>query len=446
MMKSMSKRESIRWIAGRCGRAAGACGVIGWGACLAACAEPALVPGPAQREDPTPAAAFRIDADYPGGNIVVERIQGRTVWVAPDQRDTVPNQWWFYFSFRLRAPAQTPVAVVFTGRNPLGVRGPAVSIDGGAHWRWMGAGAVRSSRGADGRPAWSFDAEVPAGASEARYAFCPPYLESHLKAWLDRHRDHPNLAVETLVRSRAGRPVEMLRAGCLDRSRSAGVVIVTSRHHCCEAMATYALEGCLEAVLADDEAGRQWRKAWELVAIPFMDKDGVEAGDQGKYRAPHDHNRDYIDAPLYPEVAALMERGRRWGDCVRVFLDLHCPHIRGEWNDRAYFVGSPEPEFWEREKAFAAVLERVQEGPIRFRAEDCLAYGLAWNRSGNDPAGRSSSAWARSALPRAALVASMEIAYADALGIEVNAESARALGRDLGRALAAYLAAAGGGR
>jgi hypothetical protein len=39
------------------------------------------------------------------------------------------------------------------------------------------------------------------------------------------------------------------------------------------------------------------------------------------------------------------------------------------------------------------------------------------------------------------LVTTIEIAYADALGAEVNATSARALGRDLARALAEFLAA-----
>jgi len=27
-------------------------------------------------------------------------------------------------------------------------------------------------------------------------------------------------------------------------------------------------------------------------------------------------------------------------------LDLHCPAIRGEWNDRAYLVGAADQNFW----------------------------------------------------------------------------------------------------
>ena len=383
-------------------------------------------------------AGLQVDADFPGGNILVQRIEGDTVWVAPSLRDTQANQWWFYWNFRLRAPAGRWVTVAFAGRNPIGVRGPAVSTDGGVTWRWLGASAVKAFQH-EGKPAWSFGAEVPAGSSEVRYAFCPQYLESHFRAWQQGTDRRGVLRVEELTRSRQGRPVELLRTGCLEPAKSRGVVLLTSRHHCCETMATYALEGLLEAVLADDEGGRRWRADWEVLAVPFMDKDGVEQGDQGKNRAPHDHNRDYNGSPLYPEVTALVKLGASLGRRVVAAVDLHCPHIRGEWNDRVYLVGSPQAAAWRGQTGFAAVLAQTQTGPLRFRAEDCLPYGQAWNTANNTQQGRSFTGWATAAFPEARLVTTIEIAYADALGVEVNAASARALGRDLARALQEFL-------
>ena len=384
------------------------------------------------------AGGIRVDADYPGGNIIVQRLGHQTVFVAPDQRDTQKGQWWFYWNFRLRAPADQPVTIVFSEKKPLGVRGPAMSTDGGVTWQWLGAKSVHTLQD-KGKAAWSFEARVPTGKAEVRYAFCPPYLESHLRAWLELHTGDPALQVEELCRSRKGRSVELLRAGCLDPARAKGVVLLTSRHHCCETMATYAMEGFLESVLRDDEAGRRWRSHWEVIAIPFMDKDGVEDGDQGKYRAPHDHNRDYNAEPLYPEVAALMKLGESLKGRVAASLDLHCPYISGEWNDRVYIVGLEQEAAWKKQLAFGRALERLQEGPIHFRAQDCLAFGTAWNTKGNYGEGRSEGAWARETFSSARVVTSLEIAYADALGMEVNAASARALGRDLARALADYL-------
>ena len=388
----------------------------------------------ATAEQTSAPASFHLDANFPGGNIRVERIEGDTAFVAPDLRDTITNQWWFYWNFRLTAPAGQPVTITFTKNNPLGMRGPAISTDQGVTWQWVGADAVKSSK-ANGVPAWSFTARVPEGHSEVRYAFCPQYLESHLQTWLAGHSKGAALHIEELCRSRQGRSVELLRAGCLDPRKVRGTVLITSRHHACETMATYALEGLLESVLADDATGRQWREQWQVLAVPFMDKDGVENGDQGKSRAPHDHNRDYNAKPLYPEVAAIMKLGVAPSNQVVAVLDLHCPTIRGEWNDRVYLVGAPEKNFWHQQQAFAAALARVQTGPIRFREKDCLAFGKAWNNNGSFSQGISNSAWARKMFPNAKLVSAIEIAYADALGAEVNAASARALGHDLANAL-----------
>ena len=380
---------------------------------------------------------IQLDADYPGGNVRIVRREGSAFTLAPDLRDT--QGWWFYFNFRLRAPTGEPVTISFEDKNPVGVRGPAMSTDRGRTWRWLGQDAVQAST-AQGQSQWTFQAVVPPGAAEARFAFAPAYVESHLHEWLAIHKPNPAVQLSELCRSRKGRSVELVRAGCLDPAKARGVVLLTSRHHACESMATYALEGLLTAALADDELGRRWRERWQILALPFTDKDGVEDGDQGKNRTPHDHNRDYSGAPIYPEVAAWMKLGESLKDRVVFSLDLHCPYIRGEWNDRVYVVGSAVPALAEKDKAFVRVLERVRRGPLPFRATDgYLPAGVAWNQAGNDPAGRSNGRWAGETFPQVRFAGSLEIAYADALGVEVNADSARALGRDLAQAILEYL-------
>ena len=85
------------------------------------------------------AAAVEVDADFPGGNVIVERIDGDNIHVRPDLRDTVGD--WFYWNFRVRGAAGRTITVHFTKGNPIGVRGPAVSIDGGKSW--SGSGPTR---------------------------------------------------------------------------------------------------------------------------------------------------------------------------------------------------------------------------------------------------------------------------------------------------------------
>lgn len=382
-------------------------------------------------------AEIAIDANYAGGNARILTREASTFTVAPDLRDT--EGWWFYFNFRLRGQTEQPVSVSFAERNPIGVRGPAMSLDGGKTWRWLGKHVVTKTV-AENRTSWSFPTSLPRGVFEARFAFAPTYLESHLHEWLTAHRTNLALQVAELCFSRQGRAVELIHAGCLDLEKARGVVLLTSRHHACESVATYALEGLISAAVADDAIGRRWRSHWLIIAVPFMDKDGVEAGDQGKNRAPHDHNRDYSDTPLYPEVAAWMRLGESVRDRVVFSLDLHCPYISGPWNDHVYFVGGSDPSAAVKERAFARVLERVAHGPLRFRAENgYLPWGTAWNKGSNTSAGRSNGTWARTTFPKARFAGSIEIPYADVLGVEVNADSARALGRDLAEAILEHL-------
>ena len=51
-------------------------------------------------------------------------------------------------------------------------------------------------------------------------------------------------------------------------------------------MARYVLEGMIETLLSKDKNITSLRENTEFMIIPFMDKDGVEDGDQGKARIP----------------------------------------------------------------------------------------------------------------------------------------------------------------
>jgi hypothetical protein len=200
-------------------------------------------------------------------------------------------------------------------------------------------------------------------------------------------------------------------------------------------MANYVMEGALETVLADSEDGRWFRRNVEILAIPFMDKDGVEEGDQGKNRKPRDHNRDYIGKSVHPSVAALRTFVPNWsnGRLVAAF-DLHCPWIRGTHNEAIYVVGNSDEAMWQRQQEFGRLLESVQSGPLVYRASDNLPFGQAWNTGSNVGSNRSCAQWA-SDLEGMRLTASFEIPYANAGGRAVTPESARAFGRSLARAL-----------
>ena len=349
-----------------------------------------------------------VDADYSGGNIIVERIEGDTVHLRPDLRDT--KGWWFYWNFRVQGAQGRTLTFAFTGSNPIGVRGPAVSTDGGRSWSWLGAEAVTGA---------TFVYPFSEDAGEVRFCLAMPYQEEHLEAFLAAHRDDAGLRVKELCRTTKGRAVERLHVGRLDgdpRFR----VLLTARHHACEMMASYVLEGLLAAVLADTDDGYWFGRNVEILAIPFMDKDGVEEGDQGKNRQPRDHNRDYIGPSIYPSVAALRTFVPNWsnGRLVAAF-DLHCPYVRGRYNEVIYIVGNADEAIWQEQCRFGRLLENVQQGPLVYRVSDNLPFGKAWNTGQNYAAGMSCGRWA-SGLDGIRLAASFEIPYANAGGQPVT--------------------------
>jgi hypothetical protein len=119
-------------------------------------------------------------------------------------------------------------------------------------------------------------------------------------------------------------------------------------------------------------------------------------------------------------------------------LDLHCPHIRGKRNEEIYIVGSSNERIGSEQQRFGQILEAVCQGPLPYRAADNLPFGTDWNQAGSYKQGMSCARWA-SQLASVRLVASLELPYANARGAEVNADSARAFGRDLAAAVCRYL-------
>jgi murein tripeptide amidase MpaA len=134
-----------------------------------------------------------------------------------------------------------------------------------------------------------------------------PYVETNWREFLRDYVGRPEVKLETLGRTRKGRPVELLEISPPNGDADYQILI-TCRHHACETMANYALEGLIQRVLGDSTQGRSLRWRTKFCIVPFIDKDGVEEGDQGKLRAPHDHWLDYGSTSRYSSVGELRKR------------------------------------------------------------------------------------------------------------------------------------------
>ena len=278
------------------------------------------------------AGKVKINVAFPGGNAKVTHNQKGVVRVEPDLRGDNP---WFYWCFEATSTRAGRVNFVFPDKvagfrnGAIGFQGPAISTDRGKAWKWMGTERVDGS---------SFSYDFAKANERVRFAVTIPYLQTEVDAFLKRHVSNPHLSKSILTKSRHGRNVELLRIG--KPGPQVKAILITGRHHAAETMASYVLEGFMDEAISARPAGKAFRKKYVLYAVPFVDKDGVEEGDQGKNRKPHDHNRDYGDKSIYPEIQAIkaLDRVKNF----RFALDFHCPTLVLNSHQIMYFVGPKE--------------------------------------------------------------------------------------------------------
>ena len=380
---------------------------------------------------PTPGLV--VDADLPAGNIIVERVADDVVKLRQDLRD---SGMWFYWAFRVRGASGRTVKFEFTEKTwggPVGVRGPVVSTDGGKTFSYPLDGKSRTD---------SFTYTFGPDEDDVQFYECHPYVRANWEAFVAKHSGArgQKFAVETLCLSRKGAEVPRARFGCIAREPKFRI-FMSARHHCSETMASWVLEGVGETFLADDDLGRWLCENVELMMVPFVDYDGTQAGDQGKVRKPHDHNRDYT-AFLYPETKAITEWiGSHAGGRLDVFIDVHCPWVRGKYNEWLYTPWK-DPKILPdvaAEKRFSQLLEKLQCGTMRYRAADDLPFGKEWNKGVNYSQGWSGVIWVCHKVKGLKIARSYEVPFANANGAVVTPETCRDLGRDTAKVFRAFL-------
>ncbi|OGV54143.1 MAG: hypothetical protein A2X45_07145 [Lentisphaerae bacterium GWF2_50_93] len=274
---------------------------------------------------------IKIRSDFPGGNVVVQKIEAGKVQIAPDLRG---GGAWFYWYFEAEVVQAGKVDFVFPEKMPgitslIGMQGPALSLDCGKSWAWAGSENVKDNM-------FSYDFEKV--GQKVRFAVTFPYLQSDLEAFIKENAGNKHLRSEILTKSIKGRNVEMFQIG--EPGPGVKAMLMTARHHACESMVSFVLEGLIKSAVSDTPAGVKFREKYVLYVVPFVDKDGVEEGDQGKDRKPHDHNRDYGKDSIFPEVDAIESLAD--SKKIQLFLDFHCPTLRMDIHQSMYFVGTKQ--------------------------------------------------------------------------------------------------------
>lgn len=296
---------------------------------------------------------MKILTDFCGGNADIISVEPDRVRFLPEIRDSMED--WFYWAFEVRGAAGQTVTFDMSPKRYVGYFGAAVSHDL-EHWEWTHSALPDRS---------GFTYTFASDEDRVYFAHDMLYHPSQFHKFAELH----GLRVRTLTADNKGTPIPYVRVGEGERT-----IILTARHHCCEATGDYIMEGII------DEYLRSPLEGCSILAIPFIDADGVVAGDQGKNRNPHDHNRDYLDEPLYNGVRAVQSLMR--SERVLAVFDLHSPWHIGGRNDKVFIVRKLSEEL-ESMKRFGKCLEaEITPGAMKYDSANDIDPGVDWNKCG----------------------------------------------------------------
>lgn len=348
---------------------------------------------------------MNIHGNFIGGNIVVERIENDTVYLERDLRDTEGD--WFYWSFCVEGAAGRTLTFIFPSKHRVGRFGAAVSHDLTA-WHWSESGSGNS-----------FTYTFAKGEDRVYFAHNMLYHPSHFDAFCTRME----LTQEVFCKSVKGRPLPAIRFGKGDKW-----LLLTARHHACEATGSYVLEGVIEQLLTCLPDG------YSVLAVPFVDYDGVVDGDQGKNRRPYDHNRDYTDTPIYEVVEKMMVFGREHNLCYT--FDFHSPWHMGKQNDYVFFSRSTEAMEPQIDRFGKHMKEETAANELKYTGDWDVGPNEAWN---NENSPNSKNYFSKQ--PSVLLSVTTETPYfgvTDGMG-RISREAMLELGHAFGRSIVRYL-------
>lgn len=387
---------------------------------------------------PVPAEELSVSTDFPGGSAQVRRIDPERAEIEISPAVHPDRGWpcWWYFRVDGAEAGQQMKVIVVPSEQPFreAQRLPAAWAlpqraavsDDDQNWLHTELGDVNEFRGV-----YTF----PAPAERFWIAWGPPFLPAHAEALLSRAQEQLSEAERfVLAETRGGRPVLGLRIGGGDKPQA---IWVQARQHAWETGGSWVGQGFLEWIVSDAPSAVALRERTEITFLPIMDVDNVTEGAGGKEAVPRDHNRDWSDAPVYPEVAAAqrellarIEAGR-----LRVYLDLHNP---GPGDQQPFFFG---PFGYEQlsppqRRAYDRFLE-LAIAHIRDPLPILPQYRFATYVKTEEERGRMSAEWVRRRGGEGIVAMTLETAWNTPHSTQTGYQE---VGRGLAETVAAFLA------
>lgn len=293
---------------------------------------------------------MKIHAEFECGNIRFLKREGNEVYLTNEMRGTIRDKA-YYWAFCAEGAAGETLNF-HLDNEWVGPYGAAVSHDL-VNWHW-------SESSLDGA---SFSYTFGEGEDRVYFAHDLLYTPTRLNTFLKEIGVTSYTACKTL----RGREVPAFKIGNGKKN-----IILSSRHHACESPGSWVLEGMIREYIANplDDTN--------IWVLPMVDFDGVTEGEYGKDRDPHDHNRDYIENNIYPEVGAIIDYAK--DKEITFAVDFHSPSHRVGRSNRI-FVVRKFPHFEEKFDDFGTLLEGYCGGDaMTYEMKYDVHPNVGWNK------------------------------------------------------------------
>lgn len=380
-------------------------------------------------------AETRVITDFVGGNADVVSLDEttRTLRVMPKLHEGRGWPCWWYFQLDGLTPGKEFTLEVEAQTRPFREKTILVAAwcqpkhawlsSDGETWTPSEAGTLNAKK------VMSYKLTPTTGS--LRIAWGPPFVPADAEKLLTEIAAKlPEAKRFELSKTRGGRVVHGIRIGAENAPHQ---VWMGARHHAWEAGGSQVGRGFIRWY-ASDEA-KALRAKTCLHFIPIMDVDNVVLGAGGKDAIPRDHNRDWADEPIYPEVAAAqrMIKDIHASHGLDAYIDLHNPGA----GDGIFFFG---PFAFER---MTGIQQRNYSRWMEIAAAKITTprpvepkYRFASYVKTDEERGRMSSGWVRANAGDFTISITLETGWNSPL---MSVEGYSSIGAGLGRALAAYV-------
>ncbi|MDE0420817.1 MAG: M14 family metallopeptidase [Gammaproteobacteria bacterium] len=167
--------------------------------------------------------------------------------------------------------------------------------------------------------------------------------------------DRPDVAVRLLGRSIHGRPIVAAATGAKPQA-----VLLLGRQHPPEVTGALTMQAFVTVLLDDSELASRFREAFQIIAVPLLNPDGVAAGHWRHNAGKTDLNRDWgpFTQPETRAVRTLLAGLEARGVALRLMLDFHATQLTAT---HLFYTQRPQDGDGSAHAFAAGWLDRVRE-------------------------------------------------------------------------------------